>query len=79
MIMRTVTRSLMAMSLSCLGEGFDEEAADVENRAEKREKPRRDAMVWYKLCETGHPVGIATTRDRKSPRLASARANVQLL
>lgn len=57
MIMRTVTRSLMAMSLSCLGEGFDEEAADVENRAEKREKPRRDAMVWYKLCETGHPWG----------------------
>lgn len=49
MIMRTLTRSLMAMSLSCLGEGFDEEAADVENRPEKREKARRDVMVYLKL------------------------------
>jgi hypothetical protein len=46
--MRTVMRSLMAKSLSCLGEGFDEEAADVEKRAEKREKDRRDAMVYVK-------------------------------
>jgi hypothetical protein len=44
-MMRTVTKSLTAISLSCLEEGFDEEAADVENRAEKREKARRDAMV----------------------------------
>jgi hypothetical protein len=38
----------MVKSLSCLGEGFDEEAADVEKRAEKREKDRRDAMVYVK-------------------------------
>ena len=48
-MMRTVTKSLTAISLSCLEEGFDEEAADVENRAEKREKARRDAMV-YRYC-----------------------------
>ena len=46
--MRTETKSLMAISLSCLEEGFDEEAADVENREEKREKARRDAMVYVK-------------------------------
>jgi hypothetical protein len=40
----TVTKSLMAMSLSCLAEGLDEEAVDVENR-ENREKARREAMV----------------------------------
>ena len=34
------------MSLSCLAEGLDDEAADVENRAEKRENPRREAMVY---------------------------------
>jgi hypothetical protein len=44
--MPTVTNSLTAISLSCLGEGFDEEAAEVENRVEKREKARRDAMVY---------------------------------
>ena len=46
--MRTETKSLMAISLSCLEEGLDEEAADVENREEKREKARRDAMVYVK-------------------------------
>ena len=35
----------MAMSLSCLAEGLDEEAVDVENRAENREKARREDMV----------------------------------
>jgi hypothetical protein len=43
--MPTVTKSLTAISLSCLGEGFDEEAADVENRVEKMEKARREVMV----------------------------------
>ena len=54
MIMRTLTSSLMAMSLSCLGEGFDEEAADVENRPEKRERARRDVMVYVKLTVHHH-------------------------
>jgi hypothetical protein len=46
--MRTVTKSLMAISLSCLAEGLDEEAVDVENRAENRGKARREAMVYSK-------------------------------
>jgi hypothetical protein len=46
--MRTVTKSLTAISLSCLAEGLDEEAADVENRAENRGKARREAMVYSK-------------------------------
>lgn len=46
--MRTATKSLMAISLSCLAEGLDEEAADVENRAENRGKARREAMVYSK-------------------------------
>lgn len=42
----TAMKSLTAISLSCLVEGLDEEAVDVENRAENRgEKPRREAMV----------------------------------
>ena len=61
-MMRTVTKSLMAISLSCLEEGFDEEAPDVENRAEKREKARRDVIVYsYVKRETE---GLAITRDR---------------
>jgi hypothetical protein len=43
--MRTVTKSLMAISLSCLVEGLDEEAVDVENMAENREKARREAAM----------------------------------
>jgi hypothetical protein len=65
-MMRTVTKSLTAISLSCLEEGFDEEAADVENRAEKREKVRRDAMVYSCVCENGKRKGMVITRDRKS-------------
>lgn len=43
--MLTVTNSLTAISLSCLAEGLDEEAVEVENRAENREeKARREAM-----------------------------------
>jgi hypothetical protein len=38
----------MAISFSCLGDGLDEEAADVVNRAEKREDARRNAMVGAK-------------------------------
>ena len=47
--MLTVTKSLTAISLSCLAEGLDEEAVDVENRAEKREKARREVMVYSKV------------------------------
>ncbi len=55
----------MAISLSCLVEGLDEEAVDVENRAENREKARRDAMgVWD--SEGGTNDGMAITRDRRS-------------
>jgi hypothetical protein len=60
MIMRTLTSSLMAMSLSCLGEGFDEEAADVENRPEKRERARRDVMVYVKLTVHHHYTTITS-------------------
>ena len=35
----------MAISLSCLVDGLDEEAVDVENRPVNREKARREAMV----------------------------------
>ena len=45
---RTLTRSLTAISLSCLGDGFDDEAVDVENRAEKRENALRDIAVPVK-------------------------------
>jgi hypothetical protein len=51
--MLTVTRSLTAISFSCLAEGLDEEAADVENRAEKAEKARREAMVYSKVSLRG--------------------------
>jgi hypothetical protein len=43
--MPTVTKSLTAISLSCLVEGLDEEAVDVENRAENSEKARREVIV----------------------------------
>ena len=46
--MPTVTKSFVAISLSCLAEGLDEEATDVENREENREKARREAMVYSK-------------------------------
>jgi len=45
--MPTVTKSFTAISLSCLVEGLDEEAVDVENRVENREKERREAMLSY--------------------------------
>jgi len=69
--MPTVTKSLMAMSLSCLAEGLDEEAVDVENRAENTEKARREAMVYGKEQKyVGGWVtrndGMAITRDRRS-------------
>ena len=51
--MPTVTKSLIAMSLSCLAEGLDEEAVDVENRAENTEKARREAMVYGKEQSSG--------------------------
>jgi len=43
-LMPTETKSLTAISLSCLVEGLDEEAVDMENRPENREKARREAM-----------------------------------
>jgi len=49
--MPTVTKSLTAISLSCLAEGLDEEAVDVENRAENREKARRDAIAQNGLTD----------------------------
>ncbi len=49
--MPTVTKSLTAISLSCLVEGLDEEAVDVENRAENREKARRDAIAQNGLTD----------------------------
>jgi hypothetical protein len=67
--MPTVTKSLTAISLSCLVEGLDEEAVDVENRAENREKARRDAMgVWEDSDKRlgGRNDGMAITRDRRS-------------
>ena len=66
--MPTVTKSFTAISLSCLAEGLDEEAVDVENRAENREKERREAMVSYiQRSEGRHETrndGMAITRDR---------------
>src|SRR6266566_4555373 len=65
--MPTVTRSLMAISFSCLVEGLDEEAVDVENRAEKREKARREAMVYSNVAKySTWNDGMAITRDRRS-------------
>jgi hypothetical protein len=72
--MPTATKSLTAMSLSCLAEGLDEEAVDVENRAESREKPRREAMVYSKgqsavrgrTSDETRNDGMAITRDRRS-------------
>jgi hypothetical protein len=43
--MPTLTKFLTAISFSCLGDGVDEEAVDVVNRPERRERDRRDAMV----------------------------------
>jgi hypothetical protein len=50
----------MAISLSCLVEGLDEEAADVENRAENREKARREAMVYSKAAKYVERMGDET-------------------
>lgn len=58
----TVTNSLTAISLSCLAEGLDEEAVDVENRAENmEEKARREAM------------GIPVTGKKKGTRMSITR------
>jgi hypothetical protein len=47
--------------LSCLAEGLDEEAVDVGNRAENRDKARREAMVYGK---TAKYVEGRATRER---------------
>lgn len=43
---RTLTSSLVAISLSCLVDGLDEEACEVEYRVEKTEDVLRDAVVY---------------------------------
>jgi hypothetical protein len=49
----TFTISLTATSLSCLGDGFDDEAVDVENSPEKRENSLRDIMVFVARWQDG--------------------------
>jgi hypothetical protein len=68
--MPTVTKSLTAMSLSCLAEGLDEEAVDVDNRAENRERARREAMVLQQSTQSAawndeSMTGISHARDRR--------------
>jgi hypothetical protein len=36
----------MATSLSCLGDGLDDEAVDVENKEERSENALRDIAVF---------------------------------
>jgi hypothetical protein len=69
--MPTVTKSLTAISLSCLAEGLDEEAVDVENRAENTEKARREAMVFTAKSFCGANNRGAITRDCRSLALSA--------
>lgn len=82
--MLTVTRSLTAISLSCLEEGLDEEAVEVENRPENRERPRRKAIVVVVVScvevTRARNDGMAITRDRRSlvPNLCHTDSQSQI-
>jgi hypothetical protein len=76
--MPTETKSLMAISLSCLVEGLDEEAVDVENRAENKEKARREAIWFTAKQQSTWNDGMAITRDCRSLLLMSAVVQVDI-
>lgn len=46
---RTLTRSLTTISLSCRGDGFDDEAGDAEYSEENSENPLRNIVVYARM------------------------------
>ena len=50
--MRTFTKSLATISLSCRGDGFDDEAEDVGYIAENQDNPLRSMMIVVQVVPT---------------------------